>query len=83
MRTTREEMQRICPNGKVINFIMTRAKGAIWLQRVEGVPYLHIRPTSDGKSSKVEKFCKGFGMLPMCEILKPINAVTFEDICGL
>ena len=83
MKTTREEKQRICPNGKVINFIMTRAKGAIWLQRVEGVPYLHIQPTSDGKSCKVEKFCKGFGMLPMCEILKPINAVTFEDICGL
>ena len=83
MKTTREEKQRICPNGKVINFIMTRAKGVIWLQREEGVPYLHIRPTSDGKISKVEKFCKGFGMLPMCEILKPINAVTFEDICGL
>ena len=83
MKTTREEKQRICPNGKVINFIMTRAKDVIWLQREEGVPYLHIRPAQESGWSVVKKFCKGFGMLPMCEIPKPINAITFEDICGL
>ena len=83
MRTTREERQRICPNGQVINFIMTRAKGVIWLQREEGVPYLHIRPASEPNWSRVEKFCKGFGMLPMCEIPAPVNSLKIEDIWSL
>ena len=83
MKTKRQELQKICPNGKVINFIMTRAKDVIWLQREDGAPYLHIRPAKDNNWSVVKKFCKGFGMLPICEIPKPVNAISFEDICGL
>ena len=79
----REEKQRVCPNGKVINFIMTRAKDVIWLQKEEGVPYLHVRPAKDKNCSVVRKFCKGYGMLEMCEIPIPVNALTFEDICSL
>jgi hypothetical protein len=80
----REEKTKVWPNGKSTVFIMTRAKGVVWLQKEEGVPYLHIRPSKEEKGwSRVTKFCEGFGMLPMCLIPKPIDKIEFEDICSL
>lgn len=83
LRTTREEKTKVYPNGKTQVFILTRAKDVIWLQKEDGVPYLHIRPAKEKDWICVSKFCKGYGMLPMCEIPKPISQITFEDIWGL
>jgi hypothetical protein len=83
METTREEKTKVYPNGKTQVFILTRAKDVIWLQKEEGVPYLHVRPAKENGWSKVNKFCKGFGMLPMCEIAAPISDLRIEDLWGL
>lgn len=83
METTREEKTKVYPSGKTQVFILTRANDVIWLQKEEGVPHLHVRPAKEKGWSLVRKFCKGFGMLPMCEIPKPVSKIQIEDIWGL
>lgn len=74
------------PNGKQVKFRMTREKGFftshIWIYK-DGLPYLHIIPDKANNSARVNKNCDKYGYLPMCELMKPFDEITIDDVCGL
>lgn len=78
------EKTRICPNGKRINFRMTKENGFftrhIWVYR-DGKPYLHILPNPDNDYSVlVKKNCGEYGYLSIGELFVSFDNVTLEDV---
>ena len=78
------EKTRICPNGKKINFRMTKEKGFftnhIWIYR-DGKPYLHIIPNPEDENSVlVKKNCDGYGYMSMGELFVEFDNITLESV---
>ena len=80
-----EEITRTYPNGKRVNYRMTREAGFftshIWVYK-DGKPYLHIMPTKQG-TGQVFKNCDGYGYMSMCEIVRKFENIKLNDIIGL
>ena len=80
-----EEITRTFPNGKKVNYKMTREKGFftshIWVYK-NGQPYLHILRTEAG-TGKIHKNCEGYVYLPMCEIMCKFEDIKLNDVIGL
>ena len=77
-----EEITRTFPNGKKVNYKMTREKGFftsyIWIYK-DGKPYLHFMPGDSEGWSKCFKFCGG-SYMSMGEYAIPFDEITLNRI---